>query len=101
MDIVFLNETHNNINSLQSVPDFNLFGDPDFPVFRRHGGLAVYIKNSIAQYITDLRFTKFTISFTLSVVKNAFFMAVYIYPPSSPNYKVSDYAEVINEINHW
>lgn len=100
-DIVFLSETHNNVKSLECVPGFTAFGDPDFPYFQKHGGIVVYIKNFFAQYITNLRYTKFTISFTLSVVKKVFFMGVYIYPPTSPNYKDTDYAEVINEINYW
>ena len=28
-------------------------------------------------------------------------MGVYIYPPTSPNYKDADYAEVINEMRYW
>ena len=100
-DLVFISETHNNILSLESVSSFTKFGDPDFPLFQKHGGIAVYVKNLYAQYVTNLRFTQFTISFTLSVVPDIFFMGVYIYPPSSPNFKDTDYAEVINEISYW
>ena len=101
IDIVFLSETHSNVKSLECVQGFTAFGDPDFPHFQKHGGNAVYIKNFYGQYITNLRFTKFTISFTLSMLTNICFMGVYVYPPSSPNFKDTDYAEVINEIKYW
>ena len=100
-DLVFLSETHANVKSLDAVPNFELFGDPSFPLFQNHGGQVVLVSSVYAQYITDLRFTKCTISFSLSVVPDVFFMGVYVYPPSSPNHKDTDFAIVINEIDYW
>ena len=44
-DNVFLSETHCNIKSMKECPGFTVIGDPSFPIFQRHGGLSVYIKD--------------------------------------------------------
>ena len=100
-DFVFLSETHANVKSLETVPNFESFGDPSFPLFQKHGGQVVLVSSVYAQYITDLRFTKCTISFSLSVVTDVFFMGVYVYPPSSANHKDTDFAIVMKEIDYW
>ena len=100
-DLVFLSETHANVKSLGAVPNFESFGDPNYPLFQNHGGQAVYISSTYAQYIIDLRFTRCSISFALSVVPDVFFMGVYVYPPTSPNHKDTDFAIVIEEIDYW
>ena len=100
-DFVFISETHANVKSLDAVSNFEAFGDPNFPLFQRHGGMAVYVTSVYAQYIVDLRFTRCTISFALSVVPGVFFMGVYVYPSSSPNYQYTDFAVVANEIDYW
>ena len=100
-DIIFISETHANVKSLDTVSNFESFGDPTFPLLQNHGGQAVLLSSVYAQHIIDLRFTKCTISFSLSVVPNVFFMGVYVYPPSSPNHKDTDFAIVIDEIDYW
>ena len=100
-DIVFLSETHANVKSLESVPDFESFGDPSFPLFQKHGGQIALVRSVYAQYISDLRFTKCTISFSLRVIPEVVFMGVYVYPPTSLNHKDTDFAVVINEIDYW
>ena len=100
-DIVFLSETHRNVSILEKVENFVSYGDPTFPTTQNHGGMAVYVSSLYAQYVKDLRFTKCSISFTLTHVPETFFMGVYIYPPASSNYSDADYAVVINEINYW
>ena len=100
-DFVFISETHNNVKTFDAVPEFESFGDPNFPLLQKHGGQVVYVRSVHAQYITDLRFTKCTISFALSVVPNVFFMGVYMYPPSSSNHKDTDFAIVVEEIEYW
>ena len=101
LDIVFLSETHCNVKGLGDVNGFTKYGDPSFPVVQKHGGLAVYIKDFYAQYMKDLRFSKSTISFTVSNIPNVFFMGLYIYPSDSRNFKDTDFASVVNDINYW
>ena len=100
-DIVFLSETHVNVSSLEKVRDFTAYGDPNFALSQKHGGMAVYINTMYVQYVTDLRFTKCTLSFAMTTIPDVFFMGVYVYPQSSANYCDTDFAVVINEINYW
>ena len=97
-DILFLTETRANANSLDNLQNFTVFGDPNFPLFQKHGGMAAYV---YAQHVTDIRFTKCTLSFALTVITDVVFMVVYVYPPSSPNYKDTDFSMVISEIDYW
>ena len=76
-EIIFISETHCNVNSLENLNDFTVYGDPSFPALQKHGGLAVYVKNNLPEYTKNLRFSKFTISFTISIMPNIFFMGVY------------------------
>ena len=96
-DIVFLSETHVNVSSLEKVGDFTAYGDPNFALSQKHGGMAVYINTMYVQYVTDLRFTKCTLSFAMTTIPDVFFMGVYVYPQSSANYCDTDFAVVINE----
>ena len=97
-DIVFLCETHTNVSSLPTIHGFTIFGDPSFPLFIKHGGLAVYIKNNLAQYINELRFGKCTFSFNISCLPNTFFMGTYVYPIDSENFDDTDYGSMIDDI---
>ena len=86
---------------MEDIENFVKFGDPNFPLFQKHGGIAVFVNSVYAQYIIDMRFTKCSISFSISVFPNIFFMGVYVYPSSSNNYRETDFAIVINEANYW
>ena len=101
LDIIFLSETHCSTKVLENVNCFTKYGDPAFPTVQKHGGLAVYVRDEYAKYIKNLRFSKSTISFTLSNIPNLYFMGIYIYPIDSRNYEDTDYGSVVDEINYW
>ena len=101
MDIVFLSETHCNVKALPKYPGFTALGDPSFPLFQRHGGLAVYIKDTYSQFVKDLRFSRCTISFNLNIFPKICFMGVYVYPIDSINYDAKDFGIVTEEICVW
>ena len=100
-DVVFLCETHCNVRSLAQKSGFIAHGDPAFPLFQKHGGLAVFIKDCYDPYVNNVRFSKCTISFSLTNMPNVFFMGVYIYPTDSSNHDVGDFGIVIEEIRFW
>ena len=100
-DIVFLSEAHCNSKSLGNLSDFNVYGDPSFPLFQRHGGLAVYVNSFYSPYINNLRFTKCTISFSLSIIPKVFYMGVYMYPTDSDNYDLGDFGIITDEVKYW
>ena len=53
---------------LEHKGGFNVYGDPSFPLFQRHGGLAVFVKELYDPCVNNLKFTKCTIQFSLSII---------------------------------
>ena len=75
MDIVFLSETHANVNILEKVNGFTIFVDLNIPIPIYHGGLAVYVKDHLAQYVTNICYGKCSISFDLNIIPNTCFLS--------------------------
>ena len=100
-DIIFLSETRAITKIMEEIKGYNLFGNPDVPIPVSHGGLAVYVKDDLAQYVNNIRYGKCTLSFNLSIIPNVFLMGVYIYPTDSKNYDITDYRICINNIRYW
>ena len=92
---------HSNISSLETKTGFQVYGDPTFPLFQRDGGLAVYVKDCYSQFVNNIRFSRCTISFSISIIPHVFFMGVYIYPVDSYNYDACDFGIVVEEVNFW
>ena len=61
----------------------------------------LFTLETYSEYTKDLRFSKSTISFTISTFPNCFFMGVYVYPIDSHNYEDTDCGSVVTEINDW
>ena len=64
-DIIFISETHTNGQFLQNVNGYQVISDPSF-AFSTHGGMAAYVTSRLLPHITNLRFTKCFLSFSLS-----------------------------------
>ena len=69
-DIIFLSETHANTKIMEEIKGYYLFGNPDVPIPVSHGGLAVYVKDDLAQHVNNIRYGKCTLSFNLSIIPN-------------------------------
>ena len=101
IDMVFLSETHANVTILEKINGFTIFGDPDIPTPVYHGGLAVHVKDHLSQYVKNLRYGKCSLSFSLSIIPNVFFMGIYVYPIDSLNFDNIGYGVLINDIRYW
>ena len=101
IDILFLLETHCSCSSMPDIKGFKAIGDPKFPLIANHGGIVVYIKRNLYDYILDLRFSKSSISFTLSIVPKIAFIGIYMYPYDSLNFTVDDFALLFQDIDFW
>ena len=99
-DIVFIAETHTSGKLLKIVDGFHIISDPLFS-FKSHGGMASYINLRLFPYITNIRFTKCTLSFSLSILPGFCFMLVYMYPLDSPNFDLNDFGILSEEISFW
>ena len=86
---------------LEKINGFTIFGDPDIPTPVYHGGLAVYVKDHLSQYVKNLRYGKCSLSFSLSIFPNVFFMGIYVYPIDSLDFDNIDYGVLINDIRYW
>ena len=100
-DFVFIEETHCNGNVLPTIDGFNIIADPAFPILSSHGGIAVYLKTRLFEYVSNIRFTKISLSFKLTCFPKYCFMAVYMYPEDSRNHNTEDFGILSEEIEHW
>ena len=73
------------------------------PLFssKSHGGMASYVNLRLFPYITNIRFTKCTLSFSFSILPGFCFMLVYLYPRDSPNFELNDFGILSEEISFW
>ena len=99
-DIVFISETHVNGSLLKHVDGFKPISDPTFAAINS-GGMAAYLNVRLFPYVCNIRFTKCTLSFSLSILPGFCFMLVYIYPVDSMNYNLNDFGIVSEEISYW
>ena len=99
-DIVFICETHANGELLKNVDGFHIIADPVFSS-KSHGGMASYVNLKLFPYVTNIRFTKCTLSFSFSTLPGYCFMLVYMYPLDSPNFDLNDFGILSEEISFW
>ena len=66
IDSLFILETHTNIKSLQDVIGFKCLGNPSPQGNSKHGGIAVYTRESLYDDVSDIRYSACTISFRLN-----------------------------------
>ena len=99
-DIVFISETHANGSLLQNTNGYHIISDPSF-TSDNHGGMAAYVSLKLFPYITNIRFSKCTLSFSFTILPGFCFMLTYMYPLDSINYELSDFGILSEEINFW
>ena len=99
-DIIFLSETHVNGSLLKHVDGYKIISDPSF-ASNNSGGMVAYVKLKLFPYITNIRFSKCTLSFSLSILPGFCFILVYMYPLDSMNYELNDFGIYSEEISYW
>ena len=100
-DIIFIIETHANGQTLPNINGYQVIFDPTFPLTSHHGGIAAYISIKYFHYVTSIRFTKCTLSFSFTILPQYSFVAVYIYPVDSINYLNTDFGILSEELAFW
>ena len=85
---------------LKQVDGFQVVSDPLF-YSNCHGGLAAYVKDNLFPHLTNIRFSKCTLSFSIATIPNCYFMLVYMYPLDSINYNLGDFGILIEEMTFW
>ena len=81
-DFMFLSETKLPVGCLPTIKNYRIFIDPNIKL-RHRGGVAVYVQEKLAKYVTKIRYEECFVSFMLSNVPKYMFIGVYIPPEDS------------------
>ena len=99
-DIVFIVETHCNAKLLEAIDGFQIIGDPLFNS-SSFGGIAAYVNRRWSPMLQNIRFSKCSLSFSLSEIPGFAFMVVYVYPLDSINFNLEDFGILSEEVEYW
>ena len=91
--MIFISETNLGYDALPSFKDFTIVADPSKKICT-YGGIAWYVRNSLAKYMFQVQFNEAYISFRLKLVPNFVFIGVYVQPEGARNFNVHMFAEV-------
>ena len=84
---------------LPNINDYRIIADPTFPMIAQHGGIAAYV--NVKYFVTGIRFSKCTLSFSLDTLREYCFVGVYIYPIDSLNFSNSEFGILSEELSFW
>ena len=91
-DIVFIFESNLAYSALPEIDKYTVFCNPER--YCKHGGIALYVKDNIANHIFDITYNECFIMFRLDFAPERMFGGVYIYPESSIYYLDKMFADV-------
>ena len=91
--LIFISETNMGYDALPAFKIYTLLADPNKKICTC-GGIAWYVRNSLAKHIMQTCFNDSFISFRLDIAPNYVFVGVYIQPEGARNFNVNMFAEV-------
>ena len=94
-DLVFLSETNLDYNSLPEIEGYVLISDPSV-VKCNHGGLAWYIKASLAKHVFDINYKQCYISLRVDLFPKLVFIGAYIQPEGGRYFDPTMFSDVAN-----
>ena len=100
-DVIFISKTHCNGKLLPAVAGFQILFDPNFPLTTFQGGQAVYVSVKFYSFLCNIRYSKCTISLSISTMQDYSYMSVYINPVNSDFYSLDDFGLVSEELTFW
>ena len=92
-DMIFISETNLGFEALPSFADYAVIADPHRKLCH-YGGIAWYVKNTLARHIFQTQFNESYISFRLDIAPKYIFIGVYIQPEGARSFDVSMFADV-------
>ena len=78
-DIIFILETNLGYDALPTLNGFTLFSNPNNKICD-YGGIACYVKNSLASHLFQIKYNLSHIAFRISTVPGFMFIGAYIQP---------------------
>ena len=91
--MIFISETNLGHSALPSFKDFTTVADPSKKVCN-YGGIAWYVRNSLARHMFQVQFNESYISFRLKLVPKIVFIGVYVQPEGARHFNIDMFAEV-------
>ena len=91
--MIFISETNLGYDALPSFEKYTRVADPSKKTCS-YGGIAWYIKNSLAKHMFQVQFNEAYISFRLTIFPNYVFIGVYVQPEGARHFKVNMFADV-------
>ena len=102
-DVLFILETNLAASVLPDIKHFTAFADPNTKS-SRHGGIALYIRNNIAENVFDISYKECYISFRFDFAPEFLYDGVYIQPENSKYFKINMFAELdllLHKCTEW
>ena len=92
-DIIFIFETNLVSSALPKIDNYTALANPNLK-YCTHGGIAVFVKNTIIKNVFDLTHNACYIAFRLDTVPSYIFGGVYIQPENSRYFTPNMFAEL-------
>ena len=92
-DMIFISETNLGHDALPSFKDYTTVADPSQKICTC-GGIAWYVRNSLAKHMFQVQFNEAYISFRLRLAPKIVFIGVYVQPEGARNFNVHMFADV-------
>ena len=92
-DMIFISETNLGFEALPSFDNYTLVADPNKKLCTC-GGIAWYVKDSLARHIFQTQFNESFISFRLDIAPQYIFIGVYIQPEGARSFNLNMFADV-------
>ena len=81
-DVIFVTKTAAGYDAIPTIYGYNKYADKDVRVLN-HGGIAFYIRSSVASHVFNVDFNTCYVSFRLNFVPTLVFIGCYIQPENS------------------
>ena len=91
--MIFISETNLGYDALPSFKEYSVVADPSKKICY-YGGIAWYVKNSLAKHMFQVHFNEAYISFRLNIAPKYVFIGVYVQPEGARSFNVNMFADV-------
>ena len=91
--MIFISETNLGYDALPSFKEYTMVADPSKKTCI-YGGIAWYIKTSLAKHVFQTQFNDAYISFRLTICPNYVFIGVYVQPEGARYFNVNMFADL-------
>ena len=96
-DLIFVSETNLGYDALPNFKDYSLYADIEKKTCT-YGGIAWYVKDSLAKHVFRIRYSDSHISFQLDITPGYEYFGVYIQPEGARYFNPSMFSRLASDI---